>query len=304
MGEITIIINGEFFKKNEHHFLWNGDGSRASTNGPVIKYINSILKKKYIEEGINTIFLPINSDGNTFEYTLTKHYEFLKNNDINIENYKIIVGTLAQSQESNNINYLYLPLDDFVFDNGYSYQNESYFIQWEKKIPKAFWRGECSGTCYDNNELARIRIVKELLECDLSDVKMTNQWGWANGKDIPANYFVSSRISYQEMFKYKIFMIIDGNVIASNHMWGFATHCVPIIISNAKCWFSEYLEPFVNYVPVNYDLSDLKYKIRWIIENDEKAKIIADNAFKLSQEKFSSEFQRKYLEEKLNKILI
>ena len=66
-------------------------------------------------------------------------------------------------------------------------------------------------------------------------------------------------------------MIIDGNVIASNHMWGFACGCVPFIISNAKCWFTEFLIPHVNYIPIQYDLSDLKEKIEWVINNDSEA---------------------------------
>ena len=132
---------------------------------------------------------------------------------------------------------------------------------------------------------------------------MTNLCGRANDKNIPGEYFVPSRIPFQEMFKYKIFMVIDGNVIASNHMWGFATGSVPLILSNAKCWFTEYLEPFVNYVPVKYDLSDLKEKIRWILDNDEKSKEIAQNAFKFSKDFFSPSFQQKYLRDKINEIL-
>ena len=265
-----------------------------------------MIKDKFIKYNIKSIFLPFQTDGNVKEDTLKPHLNYLKNENINIENYKLIIGTLAQRFELKNLHYLYIPLDDYRFINGYNYQNEPYFVRWEDKIPKAYWRGEYSGTIDDVDEikeLVRIRTVRELLDFELADVKMTNVCNRANGKNIPEEYFVPHRVSYQEMFKYKIFMIIDGNVIASNHMWGFATYCVPLIISNAKCWFSEYLIPFVNYVPVNYDLSDLKDKIRWIIENDEKAKIIAENAFKLSQEKFTPEFQKKYLEEKINKIL-
>ena len=46
-GKITIIINGEFYKKEIHHCLWRGDGSIARSNGPIINYIAFILKNKF-----------------------------------------------------------------------------------------------------------------------------------------------------------------------------------------------------------------------------------------------------------------
>jgi glycosyltransferase involved in cell wall biosynthesis len=98
-------------------------------------------------------------------------------------------------------------------------------------------------------------------------------------------------------------MIIDGNGIASNHMWGFASGGVPFIISNTKCWFYEFLIPFVNYIPIQYDLSDLKEKIEWVINNDSEAEKIAQNALQLSREVFSSEFQKKYVMDKINQIV-
>lgn len=303
---ITVIINGEYYKKDFHHILWSGDGSVASSNGPIINFIMSVLKENFVKHNIKSIFLPFQTDGNVNKDTLKPHLKFLNDENINIKEYKLIIGTLAQRLELKDLNYLYIPLDDYRFVHGYNYEEEPYFVKWENKISKAFWRGEYSGIIDDTDEiqeLVRIRTVRELLDFELADVKMTNLCGRANDKNIPGEYFVPSRIPFQEMFKYKIFMVIDGNVIASNHMWGFATGSVPLILSNAKCWFTEYLEPFVNYVPVKYDLSDLKEKIRWILDNDEKSKEIAQNAFKFSKDFFSPSFQQKYLRDKINEIL-
>lgn len=51
--------------------------------------------------------------------------------------------------------------------------------------------------------------------------------------------------------------------------------------------FYEDLKPFVHYVPVHADLSDLTEKIRWAQENDEKAKKIAKNAQIFANEQIS-----------------
>lgn len=101
------------------------------------------------------------------------------------------------------------------------------------------------------------------------------------------------------MTNQKIYFIVDGNVIASNHMWGFATGAVPFLISNAYCWFSEFLEPYVNYIPIAHDLSDLVEKIEWVAENDDVAKKIAQGALDFTRRVFSPEFQREYLRAKI-----
>jgi len=47
----------------------------------------------------------------------------------------------------------------------------------------------------------------------------------------------------------------------------------------------------------------LKEKIEWVINNDSEAEKIAENALKFSREVFSSEFQKKYLMNKINQIV-
>jgi len=57
-------------------------------------------------------------------------------------------------------------------------------------------------------------------------------------------------------------------------------------------------------VPIKYDLSDLKEKIDWLREHDADAKAIAENALAFSREVFSSEFQRRYIDDAVATIAI
>jgi spore maturation protein CgeB len=75
------------------------------------------------------------------------------------------------------------------------------------------------------------------------------------------------------------------------------------LISNAYCWFSEYLEPYINYIPVAYDLSDLVEKIEWVKNNDSAAKEIAQGALEFTRTVFSAEFQRQYLHKEISKYI-
>jgi hypothetical protein len=47
-------------------------------------------------------------------------------------------------------------------------------------------------------------------------------------------------------------------------------------------WFSYLLKPYVHYVPIKSDLSDLLKKINWCKKHNEKAKKIAANARELA----------------------
>jgi len=291
MNNYIIFKNGEIIKNNTNtNVLWWGEFSKAFTSGSIVQFVVNYLKQ--LDK--NTLFLLTCCDGDiTLDEINNNTKDYLSPEDT------LIVSTLAQVSEDKDIHYLYFPLDDEFFENGVSHYFQN-IPSWNEREAIAYWRGGCSGL--NGMKSVRCRVVGELLDYDKADAKITRWGGWENGKGVPDNY-LSNRVHYSEMLKYKIFMIIDGNYIASNHMWGFASGGVPFIISNAKCWFIEYLTPFVNYIPIQYDLSDLKEKIDWVINNDSEAEQIAKNALQFSRDFFSSEFQKKYLIEKINQMV-
>jgi len=286
MSNYIIYKNGEIIDRtiDDNYCLWGGLFSNALFNGSIVKFVVNYLKK------INksTTFILIQSDGNI-------QYEYINPKCINNE--MPIIGTVAQNKEDNRLHYLYLPQDDNFFENDVSHYFQN-IPSWNERKAIAFWRGSCSGGGYDS---IRCKVVEKLLDHNNSDVKLTRGW-WSPERGIP-EYLLSDSVDYTEMLKYKIFMIIDGNGISSSHMWGFASGGVPFIISNNKCWFIEFLTPFVNYIPIQYDLSDLKEKIDWVVNNDSEAEKIAQNALQFSRDFFSSEFQKKYLIDKINQIV-
>jgi hypothetical protein len=289
----VVFDNGIIIKTAKTANLWDGLFSVARTNGPIVHYIQNCLKG-LAESGKNTLFVLPVSDGNIRKAQIEEYVQLAKT-----QNKTLIVGTLGQVVEDPGIHYFYMQLDDGFFKNGTAYYFKPFSsYEWTILNPKAYWRGGCSG---GGLESVRSRTVKELLNYEYANVKFTRWGNWENGKQIPSEYF-GERVDYKELLKYKIFLIIDGNVIASNHMWGFASGAVPFIISNAKCWFSPLLEPFGNYIPIKYDLSDLKENIEWVIENDDAAKMIAQNAVEFAERIFSSENQQQYIQAELLKL--
>ena len=53
--------------------------------------------------------------------------------------------------------------------------------------------------------------------------------------------------------------------------------CVIRQDSIAKEWYEKYLQEWVHFIPVLYDLSDLEEKIKWAMEHDEECKKIGEN---------------------------
>lgn len=282
--ECVVFKDGVLQDPIPNRYLWDGKYSVAHARGSIVKYLEECM---VTQKDRKTLLVVPCTDGNILEKHMQQYID-------TYPEYNIILGTLGQDREdSDKYQYLYLPLDDHFFDNGVlHYFPEEQRIPWSSRIGKVYWRGGCSGE--GGFESARVRTVANLIDFPFADVRLN--WWWSEGKNIPSHYF-AERALHIEFMKYKMNLIIDGNVIASSHMWAFASGAVPMMVSNAKCWFSSYLIPFVHYIPIKYDLSDLQEKITWVIEHDEQAEQIAQNAFDFAKTVFSSEFQRKYIKE-------
>jgi hypothetical protein len=175
---------------------------------------------------------------------------------------------------------------------------------WEERTSKVFWRGNASG--FDRPSI-REKMIKKLFDNPYSDIKFSffgDNGVYANTK-IDKKYIVETRSTLQDYFGYKYLLIIDGNCIASNHQWVFGSGSVPIMITHPEnnFWFKQFLKPMENYVPIQYDLSDLEEKLEWLVKNDDKAKQISEHAVKLSQQIFTSEFQKQYVTTEIRRLL-
>jgi len=271
--------------------LWAGQFSVCSLNGKIIEFCIQHIRD--INDPYIAMIVCV-SDGDI----ATHHIESCLRKAGMVEEQRpknLIVATLAQRSESPNINYLYMPLDDTIFNAGIiSKFPVNKLPDWHSRSNAVFWRGKHTG---NTTPTLRYRVVDKLFGVPDTDCLFTHviKRGYEN-----PNYF-SDRVDYTKFWEYKIFLIIDGMCIASNHMWGFAIGCVPLMISNARCWFQDLIVPFEHYIPVKHDLSDLMEQITWVREHDDDAKRISFNALELSHKIFSSSFQKQYLMDSINK---
>jgi hypothetical protein len=285
--------------------LWASTLTCCFSDGYIVRYIQGLKSD-------NTLAIPW-SDG--FRYTLDKDKitSNYTHNKSDVEGYEehVIIGLQASLILSLNHGIknkiIHLPLDDDTFQFGLKKVLEdrisNLYLPWEDRKPIAFWRGA-------GPHPLRQKIVEELFHCKHSDVlygripgNTQEQWSqkwWDKtyeGKWQP--------IEMSEFVKHKYILIIDNFIITGSYQWVFGSGSVPILVNHPMTdfWFKEYLIPWVNYVPVthpDFGVLNIKNVIEFLIEHDDIAKRIAENARQLSYKIFSPEFQREYLKNRLN----
>ena len=168
---------------------------------------------------------------------------------------------------------------------------------WSRKEEKMFWRGATTGVdaslCNNqldfNNyqEFPRVKLVFLSAQYPhLIDAKFT-----ILAQIIDPRVFdllapcVSKSVPVTQHLKYKYQILIDGNTCAySRAYWQLFSDCLMFKQTSPNIqWYYRSLLPYVHYVPVAYDLSDLTEKIKWAREHDEEAFKIVQNANDFAQ---------------------
>ena len=177
---------------------------------------------------------------------------------------------------------------------------------WENKKNTAVFRGAATGegtsistnmrlmACYLSHNQQIIKGTNPMLDAGITKWKLRPR-KLQNSKKLQVidtsklPFGLSNFISTEDQSNYKYILNIPGNVCAFRLSLELASRSVVLIVeSKWKLWYSEMLVPYVHYVPVSSDLSNLFEQIQWCRDNDEKCKKIAQNA-------------RKFYDEKLNK---
>lgn len=143
-------------------------------------------------------------------------------------------------------------------------------IKWEDKINKVIWRGSPSGQ-QDNNNL-RIKFCE--LYKDTHNVGITITWDRWDTK------YLKEKLTKLEMLNYKYQISFEGNCGASDLIWKLQCNSLVIMKKpTVESWTMEgLLVPYVHYIPIKDDLSDLDEIIKWCENNDDKCLEIVKNA--------------------------
>ena len=91
-----------------------------------------------------------------------------------------------------------------------------------------------------------------------------------------------------EQAKFKYIVNVQNNGFA-DRLWRILALKVVVLqeMHAFREFFYDMLIPWVHYVPIKTDLSDLCEKIQWAKDNDDKARIIAENAHEFVRNQLS-----------------
>lgn len=163
-------------------------------------------------------------------------------------------------------------------------------VPWSAKRPVAVFRGSSTGTgttIKTNQRLKALAIADSERNGGRLDVGITT-WNLRPRKHITSKYLetierdsypVANKMSLQEQSNFKYILTLEGHVAAYRLSYELSSGSVVLLAeSKWKMWYYKFLQPYIHYVPVKEDLSDLLDKIDWCRDHDEQCRVIAESA--------------------------
>lgn len=170
------------------------------------------------------------------------------------------------------------------------------YVPWNERKPIAIFRGASTGcgVTIDSNPRLKIAHLSNTTPKDSDGLPFLDagitEWNLRPRKIKGEKYLQTIDIASlpfglvecltpQQQSEYKYIVNVDGHVAAYRLSLELESGaCILLAASKYKLWYRDMLVPFVHYVPVKADLSDLIDRIRWCKANDNKCKKIASNA--------------------------
>jgi Glycosyl transferase family 90 len=168
--------------------------------------------------------------------------------------------------------------------------------EWSEKKNQAIFRGQFTGRFPVGMKSDMVKQLSAIEQCDLLhrcrlvynssfnstlvDAKLALPILDVR-KDFPREIngvsLYGDRVTIDDMLSYKAIIMLEGNDVSSGLKWALYSNSVVLTQTPTKTsWaMEELLEPWVHYVPLADDLSDVEEKMQWVIDNDEEAQRIA-----------------------------
>ncbi len=172
---------------------------------------------------------------------------------------------------------------------------------WSKKLPKLFWRGVTTGTRI--KDLVRwINYNDNHIDIAFNEFVQGDPSGF--NKEYVTRHYVSGSQTLLKMNRYKYLLSIEGNDVATGLKWMLYSNSVVFMSPPTRVsWAMEdLLVPFVHYIPLSNDYSNLLEMVEWANEHDEACQEISQRATEFIKHLWMSEQAKKdteYLKKEL-----
>jgi hypothetical protein len=161
------------------------------------------------------------------------------------------------------------------------------YFPWHFKREIAFWRGSSSDKGYNwHNYETKPRFILSRLSqeypnnIDAGFTSIYNIYGEGLREQIINLGLEKPCVSQESHLEYKYLPVLDGFMCTyPGYLWRLlgGSLCLKQDSEEVQYFYSA-LKPYIHYIPIKNDMSDLIEKIIWARENDEECKTIADQA--------------------------
>jgi hypothetical protein len=191
-----------------------------------------------------------------------------------------------------------IPDSDFIATGGHDALRQEIASQerrWEDRRPVVFWRGATTGRprrpppelgeADDFTWLPRLDMVARarrsphavLYDVGISDFAQLAAGPVAQARAQAAG-LVSPRVGREAFLECRAVLVIDGNTNAWSALFCglLSGSCVLKVESEHgfRQWYYDQLKPWIHYVPVSADLSDMDDVVAWVMSHDDDARAI------------------------------
>ena len=192
-----------------------------------------------------------------------------------------------------------VPDFDFLLADGYLVDYENLdkvgeIASWDKKKSTAFWRGASTGfkleaDSWQKNPRIKLALLsKKLDNPDFLDAYLSSlvQCPEETKSKITEADLVRPWADFPIFLLYKYLIDIDGNACAwrSFFLKMYSNSVVLKVESPNIEWCYDRIVPWVHYIPVSNNLSDLEEKIHWAHAHDEQCRAISLRATEVMKE--------------------
>jgi hypothetical protein len=165
---------------------------------------------------------------------------------------------------------------------------------WESKRQIVFFRGADNGVFDRINwrSCARPTLVTLSLKYpDLIDARFTYLFGWQDKdssiQDLMAKEgMLGEHVPLEEFSLYRYLIDVDGHT-ANTPRTALFLYSGSVLFKQTTdniLWFYSQLKPYVHYIPIVEDLSDIFTQIKWAKDHDEECKEMVGRAYDLAEE--------------------
>lgn len=166
---------------------------------------------------------------------------------------------------------------------------------WNKKIPTIFWRGAATGKdpCeVDDTNFHRKTLVDFAANKHFLDVAFSSYAHILEMiPDFAERYALAERVTPSDSLAYRYLISIDGNSCSYSRMaWILYSNSILFKHNSEEVqWYYDKLQPWIHYIPVASDFSDLEQNYLWAEQHPLAAQEIAENGHILAKQIFTDE---------------